>query len=341
MSKFHIVSPDLPAGDPDTDERAGLAGLDVIYDVVPQSQFAAAIRDADAVYPKSLRMTAEMIATLTRCKVITGTGVGVDHIDVAAATARNIPVTNVPHVFIEEVAEHAMALLLAAHRRVIEQDRLVRDGKWSDGRPVMLRIPRLLGKTLGFIGFGRIPRAVAARARGFGLHLIAFDPFIEELVMPAHGVAPATLDEVLSTSDIVSLHLPGSAGAAARLGAAHFARMKPGAIFINTGRGSMVDEPALIAALQSGHLAHAGLDVLETEPPGHNNPLLSMPNVTLSGHTASASARSDAARRDHVGRELALVAQGRWPTSCVNPSVLEASALRRWQPFSMTRGPNS
>ena len=341
MSKFRIVTPAHPSGDTDADERAALAGLDIHYDAVPEHQFAAAIRDADAIYPKSIRLTAAMIATLTRCQVITGNGVGVDNIDVPAATARGIPVTNVPHVFIEEVAEHAMALLLAAHRRVIEQDRLVRDGQWSSGRPAMLRIPRLLGQTLGFIGFGRIPRAVAARARSFGLHLIAHDPFIEELVMPAHGVVPATLDDVLTTSDIVSLHLPSSAGPAARLGEAHFARMKPGAIFINTGRGSMVDEPALIRALQSGHLAHAGLDVLETEPPGHNNPLLSMQNVTLSGHTASASARSDSARRGHVGRELALVAQGRWPTSAVNPNVLEASPLRRWQPFSMTRGPNS
>ncbi len=341
MSKFRIVTPDLPAGDPDIDERAGLGALDVAYECVPEADFAAAIRDADAIYPKSLRLTAAMIATLTRCQVILGTGVGVDHIDVAAATAQGIPVTNVPHVFIEEVAEHAMALMLAAHRQVVTQDRLVRAGKWQDGRPEMLKVPRLLGQTLGFIGFGRIPRAVAMRARAFGMYLIAFDPYIEELVMPRYGVAPATLDEVLSTADVVSLHLPGSAGASARLTGHHFARMKPGAIFINTGRGSMVDEPALIRALQSGHLSHAGLDVLETEPPGHNNPLLSMQNVTLSAHTASASARSDAARRGHVGRELALVAQGRWPTSCVNPSVLETSALRRWQPYSMTRGPNS
>ncbi len=341
MSKFRIVTPEIPIGDPDTDERAGFAHLDITYDCVPEAAFATAIRGADAVYPKSLRMTAAMIATLTRCQVITGTGVGVDHIDVAAATGHGIPVTNVPHVFIEEVAEHAMALLLSAHRRVIEQDRMVREGRWREGRPAMLRIPRLVGQTLGFIGFGRIPRAVSVRARAFGLHLIAYDPYIEELVMPRYGVAPATLDDVLSTADFVSLHLPGSAGSAARLTERHFARMKPGAVFINTGRGSMVDEPALIRALQSGHLAHAGLDVLETEPPGHNNPLLSMANVTLSGHTASASARSDAARRGHVGRELALVAQGRWPTSCVNPSVLEASTLRRWQPYSMTRGPNS
>jgi D-3-phosphoglycerate dehydrogenase len=341
MPKFRIVTPDVPPGDPNTDERVGLAGVDAELVAVPAADFVTAIRDADGIYPKSVRMTAALIASLGRCQVITSSGVGVDHIDVAAATARGIPVTNVPHVFIEEVAEHAMALLLAANRGIIAQDRLVREGRWTEGRPIQLRVPRLMGQTLGFIGFGHIPRAVAQRARGFGLHLIAHDPYIEELVMPRYGVQPATLDEVLSQSDYISVHLPGSAGAAARLTDRHFDRMKPGAILINTARGSMVDEAALIRALESGRLAHAALDVLEQEPPGHNNPLLSMPNVTLSSHNASASSRSDAARRAHVGRELALVAQGRWPTSCVNPSVLEGTALRRWQPFAMTRGPNS
>ena len=244
-------------------------------------------------------------------------------------------------MFIEEVAEHAMALLLAAHRRVIEQDRMVRDHRWSEGRPALLQIPRIMGQTLGFIGFGHIPRAVARRAHAFGLHMLAFDPFIEELVLPPYGVIPATLEDVLSQSDFISMHLPGSAAATHKLTDRHFALTKPTAIFINTGRGGTVDEPALIRALQNNRLAHAALDVLETEPSGHNNPLLSMPNTTLSAHTASASARSDDARRRHAARELALVAQSRWPTSCVNPTVLESTPLTRWQPISMTRGPNS
>ena len=121
----------------------------------------------------------------------------------------------------------------------------------------------------------------------------------------------------------------------------HFKLMKKSAIFINTGRGATVDEPALIRALQENWLAHAALDVLEQEPPGHNNPLLSMTNVTLSPHNASASSRFDPARRRRVGQELALAAQGKWPMSCVNPSVLAKSTLKRWQPVSMERGPNS
>ncbi len=125
------------------------------------------------------------------------------------------------------------------------------------------------------------------------------------------------------------------------LGEEHFRQMKKTAIFINTGRGATVREEGLIKALQEGWIAHAALDVLATEPPGNNNPLLAMPNVTLSAHVASASARFDPARKRHVGRELALVLSGRWPMSCVNPAVLMRSELRRWQPVSMTRGPNS
>ena len=342
MPKVRIVTPIAPGvEDPFTEEHAALGDTGADFIIVPAADFPVAAREADAIYPRFVNVDAAMIATLARCRHIACEGVGVDRIDVAAATAAGIAVTNVPHVFIEEVAEHAMTLMLAAHRRVIEQDRMVRDGRWSEGRPALLRIPRIIGQTLGFIGFGHIPRAVATRARAFGLTMLAFDPFIEELVMPPYGVIPSTLEEVMSQSDFISMHLPGSASVTHKLTDRHFALVKPTAVFVNTGRGGTVDESALIRALQEGRLAHAALDVLETEPPGHNNPLLSMANVTLSAHTASASARSDDARRRHAARELALVAQGRWPTSCVNPSVLDGTPLTRWQPISMERGPNS
>jgi D-3-phosphoglycerate dehydrogenase len=341
MPKFRIVAPAPIAADPFAQEHAVLDGSGAELVIVPAGEFPAAARTADAIYPRQVPITRAIVEALGRCRLIACEGVGVDRIDVAAATDRGIPVTNVPHVFIEEVAEHAMTLLLAGHRRVVEQDRMVREGSWREGRPALLRVPRVMGQTLGFIGFGHIPRAVALRARAFGLTMLAFDPFIEELVMPPYGVIPSTLEEVLGRSDFISMHLPGSAAATHKLTDRHFALMKPTAVFINTGRGGTVDEPALIRALQEGRLAHAALDVLETEPPGHNNPLLSMSNVTLSAHVASASARSDDARRRHAARELLLVSQGRWPTSCVNPTVLEKTALTRWQPYSMERGPNS
>ncbi len=252
-----------------------------------------------------------------------------------------MPVTNCPDTFIEEVADHAMMLLLATHRRAIEQDRMVREGRWRDGRPQLLSVPRLMGMTLGFVAFGHVARAVAMRARPFGLRMIAYDPFIEELVMPPYGVEPATLEEVLTKSDFVSMHAPATPEAQGMLMEKHFKMMKKNAIFINTGRGATVQEDGLIKALQEKWIAGAGLDVFQVEPARQDNPLLQMPHVILSPHNASASARFDPARKRRVGQELALLLSGRWPMSCVNPTVLTKTSLRRWQPYSMERGPNS
>jgi D-3-phosphoglycerate dehydrogenase len=288
-----------------------------------------------------MKFTKTVIDSLEKCRIISLGSVGVDSVDVAAATARGIPVTNCPDTFIDEVADHAMAMLLAAHRRIIEQDRMVREGRWAEGRPQLLKIPRLIGQTLGFIAFGHVARGVAHRAKPFGLRLMAYDPFIEELVMIEHGVQPASLEEVLQQSDFVSMHAPATPEAEGMLREEHFRQMKKTAVFINTGRGPTVQEAGLVKALEEGWIAHAALDVLETEPPGNNNPLPKMNNVTLSPHNASASARFDPARKRHAGRELGLALSGRWPMSCVNPSVLAGSTLRRWQPVSMERGPNS
>jgi Lactate dehydrogenase and related dehydrogenases len=167
-------------------EREPLAGLDVEIIETPANEkdFLEVARDADAIYAKGMKITKEMIDALQKCRAIVLGSVGVDSVDVAAATARGIPVTNCPDTFIEEVADHAMALLLAGFRRVVEQDRMVREGRWREGRPALLQIPRLMGQTLGFIAFGHVARAMARRAKTFGLRMIAYDPFIEELVMP-------------------------------------------------------------------------------------------------------------------------------------------------------------
>lgn len=347
MAKFKIATPAgasfTVAGGGYDYEMEALQGLDceIVEGPATEDGFIAFARDADAVYGKGMRFTKKVIEGLEKCKIISLASVGVDSVDVVAATARGIPVTNCPHTFIEEVADHAMALLLAGHRRVIEQDRMVREGRWSEGRPALLQIPRLMGLTLGFVAFGHVARAVATRAKPFGLRLMAYDPYIEELVMVEHGVLPATLEEVLAESDFVSMHAPATPEAEGMFTAKHFRQMKKSAIFVNTGRGPTVQEAGLIQAMEEGWIAHAALDVLETEPPGNNNPLLKMTNVTLSAHNASASARFDPARKRHAGRELALALTGRWPMSCVNPSVLMRSDLRRWQPVSMERGPNS
>ena len=338
---FKVVTAAGPAGGFGFEMEA-LEGRGTIVEAPADEEgFIAAAQDADAIYCRGMRVSARVINALPKLKLIALGSVGVDLVDVAAATAKGVPVTNCPDTFIEEVADHAMTLLLSSFRRVVEQDRMVREGRWKEGRPALYEFPRLMGLTLGFIAFGQIPRAIALRARAFGLRMVAYDPFIRETVMLPYQVLPSTLEEVLEQSDFVSMHAPGTPEAAGMMKEAHFRRMKKGAVFINTGRGSTVDETALIRALQEGWIGHAALDVLEVEPPGHNNPLLSMTNVTLSAHVASASARFDPARKRRVGQELALAAQGKWPMSAVNPSVLEGSGLRRWQPVSMERGPNS
>ena len=348
MAKFKIVTPAggnfPPGGGNYSHELEALTplGAEIVeVDATSDNAFISAAHDADALYSRGGRLTKRMIDGLERCQVISVGSVGVDAVDVAAATDKGIPVTNVPDTFIEEVADHAMMLMLATFRRLVTQDRLVREGRWREGRPELYHFPRLMGLTLGLISFGHVARAVAMRAKPFGVHIIAFDPFIEELVMSPYGVEPVTLDELLARSDIISMHAPGTDQTNKMLTDRHFSAMKKTALFINTGRGATVDEAALIKALQEKKIAAAGLDVLEVEPVKPDNPLLKMDNVILTAHVASASARFDPARKRRVGQELASVLGGRWPRSCVNPSVLEKSSLKRWQPYSMERGPGN
>jgi D-3-phosphoglycerate dehydrogenase len=265
VTKFKIVTPGGPSygvaggGYKLEMEALGPIGAEIVeIDAASEDEFAKAARDADALYAKGRRITKRIIDGLDRCKVISLGSVGVDSVDVAAATARGIPVTNVPDTFIEEVADHAMMLILATFRRLVVQDRLVREGRWREGRPMLLQIPRLMGLTLGFVAFGHVARSVAMRARAFGVHMLAYDPYVEELVMSPYGVEPVSLPDLLRRSDIVSMHAPATPDAQHMLTDEHFRMMKPEALFINTGRGPTVDEPALIRALKEGWIAGAG-----------------------------------------------------------------------------------
>ena len=266
--------------------------------------------------------------------------VGADTVDVEAATEAGIVVTNVPDVFVEEVADHTVALLLAAARRLKLMDRLMGEGKWREVRPVFHDVPRLWGQTVGLISFGNIARAVARRCQPFGLHVIAYDPYVSELTMTAEGVEPVGFMEMLERADFVSMHAPLNAETRHLMSDEHFAAMKPSAIFVNNGRGPTVDEAALIRALEAGGIAGAALDVFEVEPTNAENPLLHMDNVIVTPHVASATARMMPETRRRLGREIATALQGRWPRSAVNPEVLPRTALRRWQPYPMGRGPN-
>src|SRR5690242_12739036 len=229
-------------------EMEPLQGMDaeILEGPTDEDGFIRFAQDADAIYGKGIRFTKKIVDGLPeRCRAIVLGSVGVDSVDVKAATERGLPVTNCPDTFIEEVADHAMMLLLSSFRRCIEQDRMVREGRWREGRPELLNIPRLMGQTLGLVSFGHVARAVAKRAKPFGLRVIAYDPFIEELVMIEHGVIPSTLEEVLTQSDFVSMHAPATPEAEGMLKEHHFEMMKRTAIFINTGRGPTVQESGL------------------------------------------------------------------------------------------------
>jgi len=343
VAKFKIVTTGAGGTDHSLEmEALAPLGAEIVEVKGGEDELAKAVVDADAIYCKGRpRIVAKVIEAGKKLKVVSLASVGVDSVDVHAATQLGIPVTNCPDTFIEEVADHAMTLILATWRRLVVQDQMVRKGDWAKARPMLYQFPRLMGMTLGFISFGHVARAVAKRAKPFGFQMLAYDPYIEELVMSEHDVQPVGYDELLQRSDIISMHAPGTKDAHHLMKEPHFKKMKKTALFVNTGRGSTVDESAMIKALQEGWIAGAGLDVLETEPVGHNNPLLGMENVILTAHVASASARFDVARKRRVGAEMALVLSGKWPRACVNPAVLEKSKLERWQPFSMERGPGN
>src|SRR6201746_109559 len=204
MPKFTIVTPKgasfTTVGGGYGYEMEALEAIDAEIVEAPanEAEFIAAAKAADAISAKGMPITKTVIDALENCKVITLGSVGVDSVDVKAATARGIPVTNIPDTFIEEVADHAMMLLLAGFRRLVEQDKMVRTGRWSEGRPALLKIPRLMGQTLGFVSFGRVARAVAKRAAPFGLRMMPYHPFIAETLISDQGVLPATLSQELA-----------------------------------------------------------------------------------------------------------------------------------------------
>jgi len=297
--------------------------------------------DADAIITAwGTEVNRNIIHHLKKCVIIGVASIGVDMVDVEAATEAGIIVTNTPDIIIEDVADHTMMLLLGAARRIKLMEQMISRDEWFQSRAVLSEIPRLWGQTLGLISFGNVARAVARRAKPLGFHIMAYDPYVTELKMSGEGVEPVSFGELLERSDYISIHTPLNAETRHMLSTKEFKAMKSTAVLINTARGPVVDESALIKALQSNEIAAAGLDVLEIEPPDPDNPLFKMPNVTITPHVASITSRKLPEARRRVGREVALALTGRWPMSCVNPMLLPRAKLERWQPYPMDRGPN-
>jgi D-3-phosphoglycerate dehydrogenase len=331
MARFKVVITDFDYGDNDV-ERAILepVGASIVaLQAKSEDELLDELRDCDAVMNQYARVGARSIAAMQRCKVIARYGVGVDIVDVEAATARGILVTNVRDYCTEEVADHAIALWLALARKLWQYDRATHQGvwHWKSGRPVH----RLRGQTMGIVSFGKIGQAIAARAQAFGVGILAYDPYLTPQLVRGKGAEPVGKDELLERSDVVMMQVPMTAETRHFLGPAEFARMRPGALVVNTGRGPTIDNKALYDAIVSGRIAGAGLDDPEEEPakraswdPGQN-PLFSLPNVIVTPHSAYYSEESIRLARETAASEVARVLTGQRPHNPVN-DVAPASA---------------
>ncbi len=269
-------------------------------------------------------LSGAMIGAAPGLRVIARTGVGYDAVDLAVATARNIVVTVTPGTNHESVAEQAFALYLAVARNVVTLNASIHAGGWGRAPVRPLR-----GSTLGLVGLGRIGRAMAVRALAFGMTVVAFDTLADAAFDARHGLGRLDLADLLAASDVVSLHLPLTAATRGLFNRDTFARMRPGAILLNTARGGLVVESDLHDALVSGHLGGAGLDVFNHEPPEPGNPLLGLPNVVLSSHVAGSDLLAMANMAELAARCVVDLHQGRWPEGCVVNETLRSGW--RWE----------
>jgi D-3-phosphoglycerate dehydrogenase / 2-oxoglutarate reductase len=310
----------------DTLERAGAEWVAV--EGQAPDEIVAAAADCDALLVVSSRVPGTVIERLTRCRVLSRLGAGTDRIDLAAATRRGIVVANVPDFCVNEMAEHVMALLLAWGRRLFFMTEAMRQGNWSARHHP--GVHRLAGQTLGLVGFGGSARALVPRAHAFGMRLLAWarNPAKHNDDATGLGVELAPLDRVLAESDFVSIHLPLTPETRRLIGAAQLNRMKESAVLINTARGAIVDEAALVDCLRQRRIAGAALDVFEGidvfalpgPPPAH--PLLEMDNVILTPHCGGSSVESTHESKVRGTRHAVDVLQGRWPPHVVNPRVV-------------------
>jgi D-3-phosphoglycerate dehydrogenase / 2-oxoglutarate reductase len=271
----------------------------------------------DALMAGGERMTPELFQAAPNLRAIARTGVGYDLIDVEAATRHRVAVTITPGTNQESVAEQALALLLALARRIVANDRIIHKGGWDRALVAPVR-----GMTLGLIGLGRIGRAAAVRARAFRMRVVAFDTVPDDGFDAQHGIERASLDGLLAESDAVSLHVPLNPETRGMVNRDFLARMRQGSYLINTSRGGLVVESDLAFALRSGHLAGAGLDVMNHEPPEPGNPLLGLPNVILCPHIAGTDTQSMREMAELAASTIVELYHNRWPTDCVVNSEL-------------------
>lgn len=280
----------------------------------------ALLKNADALMVTLQKVTAEVVAALPRARIISRLGVGLDSIDIPAATAAGIWVANVPDYGVDEVSTHAAALMLTQLRGIPQLVNDTRQGVWN--LPAVQPIRRFSQQTVGVLGFGRIGRAFATKAAGFGVRVIAHDPFLSADQISAGGAQPVELDTLFRESDFISLHLPLSADTKHIVNARSLGLMKPGAYIVNTARGGLIDEAALLEAVQNGRLRGAALDVLSSEPPPKDHPVLSKlvadPRILITPHAAWYSEEAMIDMRARGADEVVRVLSGQKPRVPVN-----------------------
>lgn len=276
----------------------------------------AAIKDADALMVTLQKVTSDVIQAMSRCKVVGRAGTGLDTIDLEAASAKGVQVVYVPDYGVDEVSAHAIALLMAQARNVVALVNDTRAGKWpaAGGRTIY----RLKGKTLGVIGFGRIGQAAAEKGKGLGLDVLVYDPVLNEATVELLGARAVDLDTLARQSDFITLHTPLLDSTYHIINADFLAKMKPTAYVINTARGPLVDENALLAAVQAGTIAGAALDVFETEPLPADSPLLQEERILVTSHSAWYSEEAKIDMRRRAVEDVVRVLQGEAPLRPAN-----------------------
>ncbi len=338
MARFKVVSLHHQYPSTDNERRIVTAagGVYVDTDALPLADALREAEDADAILVRWLELGPDLIQRFRRCRIILRYGVGYDNIDLAAATEANIIVGHSPSYCLDEVSTHALALLLACVRNLLPIQHRLTQGGWAPTPPE--KSHRMRGRTLGLVGFGNIGQSVARKVSGWGLRLLATDPFVEPEAAATLGVELVDLETLCRRSDFISLHVPLLPETHHLISRREFEWMKPGVILVNTARGPVLDADALLAALAAGKVSAAGLDVFETEPLDANSPLRSHPRVIASDHTAWYSEESVAELQTTVAEEAVRVCTGGLPLSIANPEVLHRlGRFAEWTPSYAAR----
>jgi D-3-phosphoglycerate dehydrogenase len=327
-SRFKVVALGKLSGDSLAAEAKEMAKLNAEVEFVQakcttENELITAAKDADAILGGGPLFTRRVMGALSKCRAIVTYSVGFDGIDVDAATDNGIIVVNNPSRAwcVEEVSNHAITLLLVCAKKLTLLNELTRNGRWDETRRVLPPMGSIFGQTLGIIGCGDIGRMTAKKAQCFGLRILGNDPYVDKSLVNEFGITLMSLPRVLKESDFVSVHTPLDKQTWHLIGEAEFKQMKPTAYLINTARGAIINEAALIKALREKWITGAGLDVYEEEPIDPGNPLLKMDNVVVIPHTASFSDEALEVQPINPAQEVARVLSGQWPRNPVNKTV--------------------